>query len=588
MPGAAEENSGSYSRSFFWGLLLLLALLVISPNFAWLAVDAPSKRLFEGILLPAVASVGLLLSLTGRLWIGVLLLAPWVVLAPFEAYYLLDFGKPSDPHLLGVIADTDVVEASSFLAGIAGGLAALSLAGVLIVILALGLAFCRRIVWRGRTRIWALLASVLALALPELANLDGPARSLPIGNAKAAAPGAELADDHLPQVLDYLLPVYPAGLPGRFYSYYEQRRALNAARAKLDGFRFGAQQESIAGREVHVLVIGETGRPDHWQLNGYSRQTNPRLSTVEGLLSFRDAVSPWASTRMSVPLMLTRKSPLDHKPFFPERSFIAAFREAGFRTYWLSTQSPLGPHDSSIALHAAEANEVRFLNPLNYASAGVLDGVLLKPLDEILARGEQKVLVVLHTLGGHFNYADRYPDSLDVFRPSLKGVSNASLHSRELKREFNNSYDNSLLYLDFFLAEVIGRLSASDALTTLFYMADHGENLFDGDCDKAGHGRDNEYDYRVAALWWASRPYAARFPDKVDAARSRVSAPIASNHVFQSMLDVANIRYPQEDLRLSIFSPSWRPSARITQNRIDFDLATRDPVCRKLSGSVAP
>jgi glucan phosphoethanolaminetransferase (alkaline phosphatase superfamily) len=582
--GSATENLAISSRAFFWGALFVVVVVAIAPNLAWLAVDSPPRKLVVEILLPALATVGLLLSVAGRLWIGVLLLLPWVVLAPFEAYYILDFGRPSDTHLLGVIADSDVAEASTFLSGIAGGLAALSLAGSALAVFALQRARRLRITWAGRTRWWALCASALALALPELVDLDGPPRSLPIENHRASLldPNDNLANDFRAQIFGYLLPVYPVGVPGRFLAYLEQRRALNAAKERLEDFRFHARQESVAGREVHVLVIGETGRPDRWQLNAYHRETNPRLMTIEGVVSFKDAFSPWTSTRMSVPLLLTRKSPVDHKVFFPERSLISAFREAGFRTYWLSTQSPLGPHDSSIALHAAEAHEVRFLNPLGYQAGGVLDGALLKPLAEILARDEPKVLVVLHTLGGHFNYADRYPDDLDVFRPSLKGVRNPSLHQLALKEELNNSYDNSLLYLDFFLAEVIGYLSAVDALTTLFYIADHGENLFDGECDKSGHGRDNEYDFRVAALWWPSARYAEAFPEKVAAARSRTASPIATSNVFHSLLDAASIRYPDEDPALSLFSPAWRPAARITQNGIDFDLASRDPICKKL------
>lgn len=570
--------------SMFWGELFLLVAAVVSPNIAWFASDAPPKHMFVEVLLPAIAAICLLLSLTRRLWIGILLLAPWVVLAPFEATYILDYGKHSDAHLIGIIADSDLAEASHFLSGIAGDLAALSLTGGLVVISALWLALRLRIVWCGRTRVWTLLASILALTLPELADLDGPARSLAIGNAKAASGAAriDLADDHLVQIFDYLLPVYPVGVPGRYFAYLEQRRALSAANDMLKDFRFNAHQEDVAGRELHVLVIGETGRPDRWQLNGYGRATNPRLTKLEGLITFRDAVSAWAWTRMSVPVMLTRKSELDDNQFFPERSLISAFREAGFRTYWLSTQSPLGPYDSSIAVYAAEAHETRYVNPVDYKKAGVLDGALLKPFDEILARGEKKVFVVLHTLGGHFNYADRYPDEFDVFKPSLKGVRRPSLHTLELKRELNNSYDNSVLYVDWFLAEVIGRLAATDALSTMLYMADHGENLFDGDCGQSGHGRGNEYDFRVAALWWSSQHYAAAFPEKVAAARLRVDRPITSGTVFHSMLDVANIHYPEEDLRLSVFSPTWQAPARITQNGIDFDHATREPICKKL------
>ena len=564
--------------------VLILAFVLMLPNLSWLSVEGRPPGFLGEILLPGLATVALLLSLKSKLWVGALLLSPWTVLAPFESYYILDFGKPSDSHLIGILSDTTVVEAGGFITGIAGRLGLLSLAVTFVAIFVVFRAFRQQYQWRGRSRYWVLSSCVLALLLPEVAKLNAPSRALQIQVAQAArAPGAELADDASPELFDYLLPVYPTGVPVRMLTYARQRRALNDAMAMLADFRFEASQAALNGRrQIYVLVIGEAGRPDHWQLNGYRRETTPHLNGIERLVSFRDAFSPWAWTRMSVPLLLTRKPALDGNQFFPERSLVSAFRETGFRTYWFSTQSPLGPHDSSIALHAAEAHETKYLNPLDYKSAGVFDGALLAPLDEVLKRGEEKVFIVLHTLGGHFNYADRYPDNFDYFQPSLKGVKDASLHKPEQKVEFNNSYDNSVRYVDYFLSRIIKRLSATDSIASLFYIADHGENLFDDDCDKAGHGRGNEYDFRVAALWWHSAKYANDYPEKVAAARSRIDSPIATSNVFHSMLDVANIHYPGERLDLSLFDPRWQPSLRITQDKIDFDSVARDNICKKL------
>lgn len=568
------------------GALSLLALLAQMPNAVWLVTDQLPANYFQDYVLQGVATIGLLLSLFSRIWIGALMLAPWAILAPVESFYIRDFGKPSDTHLIGIISDTNIAEASGFLSGVIAQILLTMVVAAGVALVAIVGAYRKKLRWHGRLRVVVLVASVIALSLPEIAKLHGPAKSLavPVANAAARAPGAELADDHVVELFDYLLPVYPAGVPARIVAYGGQRRAMNEAINMIADFKFlAAQGGAVAHRkQIYVFVIGETGRPDRLQINGYARETTPRMLKEENLVSFQDAFSPWAWTRMSVPVMLTRKSGLDNNQFFAERSFISAFREAGFRTYWFSTQSPLGPHDSSIALHASEANETKFLNPLDYKTAGVLDEALLRPLDQVLNRNEQKVLIVLHTLGGHFNYADRYSANFDVFKPSLKGVKGASLHKPELKEEFGNSFDNSVLYLDYFLAEIIDRLKASDAIASMFYMADHGENLFDGSCDKAGHGRGNEYDFRVPAIWWYSREYAIAFPDKVANAKTRVRAPISTENVFHSMLDGANIRFPEEEMSLSLFSVEWRPMPRITQNKIDFDKAERDPTCKKL------
>jgi glucan phosphoethanolaminetransferase (alkaline phosphatase superfamily) len=565
-------------------LLSLLIFVVISPNLVWFVAEGVTKNVLQERLLPGLATVGVLLSITRRLWVGALFIAPWAILASFESYYIFDFGKYSDAHLIGIISEADLAEASNFITGLFALLGGVALFTGCLVIAFIYLAFSRRWSWNGRERYWVLCACIFALCLPEIAKLNGPSRSLPIPEVLAARQfGAELADDHVPELFDYLLPVYPIGVLGRWYTYAEQRRALFDAKKKLADFQFGAiQEDSSDKRQIYVLVIGESGRPDHWQLNGYSKETTPLLVGIERVVSFRNAFSAWAWTRMSVPLMITRKSALDNNQFFQERSFITAFREAGFKTYWFSTQSPLGPHDSSIALHAAESHVTKFLNPLDYKSAGIVDGALLAPLDGVLDRGEPKVLIVLHTLGGHFNYADRYPEEFDKFQPSLKGVKGASLHKPAMKVEFNNSYDNSVLYLDYFLAEVIRRLTSLDVVASMFYMADHGENLFDGLCDKAGHGRGNEYDFRTPALWWSSVEYEKVHPAKVNAIKTRVDSPIATTDIFHSMLDSANIRYPDENLSRSLFSSRWKTSPRITQDKIDFDLAARDETCKKL------
>jgi glucan phosphoethanolaminetransferase (alkaline phosphatase superfamily) len=381
-----------------------------------------------------------------------------------------------------------------------------------------------------------------------------------------------------------LAATYPAGVPIRLAAFVAQKKGLEQIEDAIRDFRFNATHVGeSSSRQIHVLVIGETGRPDRWQLNGYSRPTTPRLSRIAEVVSFTDTVSAWAWTRMSVPVILTRKSPQDSRAFFQEKSLIAAFREAGFKTYWLSTQSPLGPHDSSIALHAREADYSRFLNPTDYRGAGVHDGVLLGPLSDILAQNEPRQLVVLHTLGSHFNYADRYPAGFDKFRPSQTGERAPSLHDSSQKEAMNNSYDNSIYYTDWLLSEIIERLRSTDSRATLLYVADHGENLFDGACTKSGHGHSTEFDFRVASMWWNSPQYGRARPDSIALVRERRDAALSTSHIFHTMLDAADIHYPGQDLSQSVLSANWTRRTRPVQGGYDFDASARDPVCLSLT-----
>lgn len=434
-------------------------------------------------------------------------------------------------------------------------------------------------VWAGRIRHWLLVGSLVTLvAVPTLTPEVEAADAAP---SKRLTLWQETGDYH---GFNRYEPSFPLGVPVRFAIYLQQKQNLNLALQATENFRFNAHQrvDATSNRQVYVLVIGETGRPDRWQINGYERPTTPKLSNIPGLISFRDMVTPWAYTRMSVPIILSRKPVASSNERFQERSLVSAFKEAGFKTYWFSTQSPLGKHDSSIALHASEADEVRYVNPTTYGRRGSYDGALVAPLVEALSRKDPKALIVLHTLGSHFNYADRYPDEFNRFRPSVTGIQNVSMRNEELRAELNNSYDNTVLYTDHVLAEVIGQVGRTFAQGGVLYVADHGENLMDGSCTKAGHGHHSVYDHRVTALWWNTPAYSQAFPDKAAQIRAHAAAPTSTSDIFHSLLDAAAITYPGEDRSRSLFSAEWKFQPRWTQAQVNFDEAEIEPVCKML------
>ena len=57
-------------------------------------------------------------------------------------------------------------------------------------------------------------------------------------------------------------------------------------------------------RELIILVIGETARADRFSLNGYIKNTNPKLSR-QSVVSFNNVSSCGTSTRISVPCIFS-------------------------------------------------------------------------------------------------------------------------------------------------------------------------------------------------------------------------------------------------------------------------------------------
>ena len=560
--------------------LVVFGLLLLSPVLVqWPAQDLVPYLQWK--LIAAVWFYMLVLSLFRSFWPGLLLLLPAALLVPQEVFYLLTYQKSTDAHALAIVAETDLNEALGYLTGIGLFLALAVVAIVLLWWYLLCSAWQGRWQWEKGLRpvIWLICIGVVAsLSWNEWQYQQinkAKQRSNPEENVFVQRP--------LPYSYEKFHATYPLNMLIAVNEFVKQKQAVADIAESTALFKFSAlQTDAPAQRQIYVLVIGETLRPDRLQLNGYNRATTPRLSGTKNLISYTNMVSPWAWTRMSVPVILSRKSATDQRYFPTETSVVAAFKEAGFSTAWLSTQSPLGVHDSSIALHASEADQVQYLNPVGYKKEGFYDDILLPAFERVLQQNQQKQLIVVHTLGSHFSYADRYPPAFDLFTPSGKGQS-ISMHDRSSSLLLNNAYDNSVAYTDFILFNLIKQLEQTDSISSLFYVSDHGENIFDGQCNKSGHGHNTERDYRVAALLWISELYNLQYPQKKSYAEQRREQPLMTSNVFHSLLDLAGIEYPDQKLTKSWVSPQWRPSSRILQQGLDFDLAKRDPVCAELT-----
>lgn len=347
----------------------------------------------------------------------------------------------------------------------------------------------------------------------------------------------------------------PFGVLGQAFITYQLHQETLEKFAATRGFRFEAVRDPAPvatpdAPEVHVLVIGETSRPDRWALNGYSRPTSPRLSAQENLLSFKDVITQSPSTSDAVPLMLTRATADDFSRLGTERSIITAFKEVGFRTFWMSTQEV--SHWSGFIHHyAGEADVRRYFERRH-------DEVMLAPFEEVLAsvRGpDDKAFVVLHPMGSHFTYENRYPPEFRTFDVS-PGLS--------WRDRLWNSYDNTIVYTDHVLAELIERLEARpDVVSTLTFVSDHGENLLDDERELFGHPFGTRYDLPVATFFWYSPAFARQNPEAVKSARANLEAPLSTAVVFHSLADMARIRAAGFEQERSVFSPKLRPPKRL-------------------------
>jgi glucan phosphoethanolaminetransferase (alkaline phosphatase superfamily) len=276
------------------------------------------------------------------------------------------------------------------------------------------------------------------------------------------------------------------------------------------------------------------------------------LSKTKNLISYSDLLSEANITSSSLPIILTRASAKEYNRAFVEKSFVDAFKEAGFKTYWIANQSA---NNSFIRRISKDTDEEFFLTT-DFDADSNYDEKLWDFLTEVLKREEQKVMIVFHTLGSHFRYNFRYPSDYEIYKPSLKGSFGYNMVSSKNKEMFVNTYDNSIVYTDFFLATTIQKLDSLNAVGALAFVSDHGENLFDTPENVVLHGGSTftEYDLHVPFFVLTSDKYNLQYPEKTANLLWNKDKQLTSDCIFYSFLDMADITFPEQILSKSIAS----------------------------------
>lgn len=379
---------------------------------------------------------------------------------------------------------------------------------------------------------------------------------------------------------------WPFGLTARFVDFYKERQYLAELGRRSRSFTFKAHQsEKNARPEIVVMVIGESSRYDRWGINGYQRDTTPLLRQEPNLVTLPDVITAVSATRLSVPVIISRKPATQSlKDGFYEKSFLTAYKEAGFKTWWLSNQISFGQFDTPVSVFAKEADVIQFMNLGGFTNNSNFDQILLEPLRHALADPSPKKLIVLHTLGNHWNYSQRYPKDFDKWQPSLFGVDKPVYTDTRIKPQLNNSYDNAILYTDWFLSRVIHQLKDNGQLSSMVYVADHGQTLYDGSCTLAFHGHNTQFEFHVPAMVWYSDTYKAQYPEKVRQLLRHRKARLATENMFHTLLDLGDIQYDDEKLEWSFLNKRFKQHKRYVDSYgwSNYDNASFKGDCREV------
>ena len=330
-----------------------------------------------------------------------------------------------------------------------------------------------------------------------------------------------------------------AVLTSKVPQYYSQIVRSHKAIKQKEKFDWYAKSK-INGKQIVVIILGETTRGDHMSICGYNRETTPKLKLLD-TICFRDSISIGNHTLLSTPYMLTRKPVSDDNihELFGELSVISAFKSAGFKTYYLSYLSSVHVGDNVINQIVSEA-DVYMQRPWSEHQ----DSEYLSMVDALLADEAEKKMIMIKLIGSHFNYQDMYPMTFDKFKPSFKTTEYTGTDV-SMKKEFVNSYDNSILHTDYVVSEIINKLiPIDDAEVSLSFISDHGTSIYED--GKTIYGGVKKANYNAALFFWFGQNIKNRLGSGIDILKYNSDKPVDSTYFVDTVLDIAGIETPMK------------------------------------------
>lgn len=340
--------------------------------------------------------------------------------------------------------------------------------------------------------------------------------------------------------------VVTAGLA--WVAQYRNARVVRAA------FGTDAKQKyALKQPRLVVFLLGETTRAQNVGLNGYARDTTPRMRALSGVY-FPDTQSCGTSTAVSVPCIFSGMSRQNYAAgkARSQETLIDVIKRTGATVIWRDNDG--GCKGVCDGAEFDDLNNAR--HPEWCPERGnCYDEVLLDGLEARLANASGDVFVVLHLKGSHGPaYYKRYPPSFERFTPACRSNDLAQCSEEEIV----NAYDNTILYTDHVVGQTAAMLKRLDSkfATALLYVSDHGESL--GEKGFYLHGLPYvmapETQTKVPMFAWLSPKFIVLERWNSECVNSANRVPRSHDAVFHTLLGLMGISTSVYDRTLDVFS----------------------------------
>ena len=311
-----------------------------------------------------------------------------------------------------------------------------------------------------------------------------------------------------------------------YSAYYDERFA---------GLKLDTPEDTLAAKApgTVIVVIGESASRTFMKAYTptFPYDDTPWLAARmedPDFVVFRHAYSCWSQTVPVLQRALTEQSQYNDKEFYDSTSLIDVAKKAGYDTYWFSNQGRYGQYDSAITLVAKTADRAEWVDD-SYLFTEKYDENLLQYLTEI--DGSKNNFIVLHIMGSHIYYNNRYPASFDRW-------VNA----------------DSILYTDDNLRRIFEYARDNLNLQAMVYFSDHGEDL------EISHNPDvfNFHMVRIPMFVYLSPACQAAEPAVAAALKGHESQYFTNDMIYDTVAGILHAQSNHYDVTQDFSSSAYR------------------------------
>lgn len=294
-----------------------------------------------------------------------------------------------------------------------------------------------------------------------------------------------------------------------------------------------------------IIIMGESFAKSHSSLYGYPKKTSPNFENLQDqgkLYVFNNVTSPKLITSQSFKCMLSTYKPEfgTSRPWYKCTTIPEVFGIMGYKTYWISNQIKTGLIDNVIGRYAELCDTLIFINE-NFTETQKLDGDLIPVVNHVKnGNTKQRKFFFIHLMGSHMVFSERYPNDYKKFSES------DYMNFPENQRRILAEYDTSLAYNDSIVSSLFHIFDNQNSV--IFYLSDHGLDIYESSNDYVGHGREGNIisekaAYKIPFMIYTTKSFQNQYEDLIYRIKNNKEKPFRTDDLIYTLMDVVGAEF---------------------------------------------